>query len=438
MSKRTFLQITLALLLCFNLGGLAQQPATAPKAAKSKPITREEVEKLTTEVLTKTSEVRGLKLLHPVKSGVKSRTEIEQMILKNLAEETTPEELDAEFKTLVAFGLVPANFQYKDFMVKLYTEQVAGFYDPKTKELNLADWNSLEMQQPVMAHELTHALQDQHFDLRRFEKWPKGDGDREMAIHSLIEGDATALMIDYLMKPMGTSVTKIPLIALQKMNEQMNSPDMPAFNSAPNVIKESLIFPYSQGLIFAYEVMKAQGWEGVSNAYKDLPQSTEQILHPAKYLANEQPVKVALPDVATTLGHGWKRIKADVNGEFGYYLILAEHLDKVIARKASEGWGGDQYALYENAAKTQRTLVHLSRWDAAQDAAKFFEAYAARTAKRFPKATANKTPQQIVYAMPTGEILLELRGDAVLAIEGAAIGTAKKLAVKLWDSKTGN
>lgn len=441
MSKLSAWKFTwkLTLLATLLLSGLlvAQQsrPATAPKAEKSKPMTSAEVEKLTTEVIQQVSEVRGLKLLKPVKSGAKSRAEIEQMVIKNFEEESTPEELDANFKTLLAFGLVRKDFKYREFLVKLLTEQIAGFYDPKKKEFHLSDWNPLELQKPVMAHELTHALQDQHFDLQRFDKWPKGDGDREMAIHALIEGDATALMIDYLMKPLGQSVTKIPKQMLEQMNSETGGPNMDVINAAPNAIREGLIFPYLSGLGFAYDLLKAQGWEGVSKAYTNLPQSTEQILHPEKYLANELPKKIALTDVTDTLGKGWKRLFFDVNGEFGNYLLLAEFLDKTVARKAAEGWGGDQYAIYENATKTRVVAVHLSRWDTTSDAAKFFEAYAARTAKRWPRAKLNKAANQFVYVTPTSETCLELRGDAIVAVEGATVGSAKKLAAKLWTSQ---
>lgn len=440
MSKLSAWKFTLVATLMLSGLLVAQQsrPATAPKAEKNNPITSEQVVKLADEVIKQVSEIRGLKLLTPVKSGAKSRAEIEQMVIKNFEEEYTLAELDAEFKTLVAFGLVPKDFKYREFLIKLLTEQIAGFYDPKKKEFHLANWNPLELQKPVMAHELTHALQDQHFDLQRFDKWPDGDGDRELAIHALIEGDATALMIEYLMKPLGQNLMKIPKSLLEQMNSETNAPGMEVINAAPNAIRESLTFPYGSGLGFAYDLLKVQGWEGISKAYKNLPQSTEQILHPAKYLTNELPLKIELVDVAEVLGKSWKRINFDVNGEFGYYLLLAQYLDKTIARKAAEGWGGDQFAVYENATKTQTTAVHLSRWDTANDAAKFFEAYVARTAKRWPKATANKSAQSIVYATPLGETRLELRGDAVLAIEGAAVGSAKKLAAKLWESKGGH
>lgn len=412
----------------------APRPATAPKADKPT-ITAAEVETMTAEVLKQVSEIRGLKLLQSVKSGAKSRAEIEQMVVKNFNEESTPEELDADYKMLLAFGLVPKGFKMREFLIKLLTEQIAGFYDPKKKEFNLADWNPLELQKTVMAHELTHALQDQHFDLLRFDKWPKGDSDREAAIHALIEGDATALMIDYLMKPMGQSVTKLPKIVLDQMNSQTNAPGMEVINSAPNAIRESLIFPYSYGLSFAYQLLKDKGWEGVSKAYTDLPQSCEQILHYEKYAARELPVKVELADVTNTLGKGWKRIKFDVNGEFGYYLTLVEYITKDVARKAAEGWGGDQFALYENATKTQTTLVHLSAWDTESDAEEFFQAYATRTAKRYPQVNPNSQAKQFVYATPDGTTMIELRGKQVLVLEGAAAASVKALAARCWESK---
>jgi hypothetical protein len=128
----------------------------------------------TDAVLKETSDLRELSILKDVKSGAQSRAEIERMIIKNLDEESSPAEIHATEVVLKAFGLAPADFEYRPFLIRLLTEQVAGYYDPKVQQFYLADWIELEGQKPVMAHELTHALQDQHFNLRRFEKWPKG------------------------------------------------------------------------------------------------------------------------------------------------------------------------------------------------------------------------------------------------------------------------
>ncbi|HEY6122697.1 MAG TPA: hypothetical protein VIV66_22275, partial [Pyrinomonadaceae bacterium] len=117
----------------------------------------------TIAVLKETSEIRELSILHPVKSGAQSRTEIEHMVVRNLEEQTTPAEMHGTEVLLKKLGLVPADFQYRPFIINLLTEQVAGYYDPKAQQFYLADWIELEGQKPVMAHELTHALQDQHF-----------------------------------------------------------------------------------------------------------------------------------------------------------------------------------------------------------------------------------------------------------------------------------
>ena len=387
------------------------------------------------QIIAEIGALRGLKPLQPIKSGAKSRKEIEAMVIQNFNEEMTPEEFDADKKMLVAFGLIPKDFQYREFMVKLLTEQIAGFYDPKKKELNLADWNSLDLQKPVMAHELTHALQDQYFDLRRFEKTPKGEGDYEMAIHVLIEGDATALMLEYMIKPMGLTLSKLPMAAVTQVNQQMNSSGMEQLEKAPKVIRESLLFPYGQGLNFAYELVKARGWEGVSKAFKELPQSTEQVLHFEKYEKQETPIKVQLADALPVLGAGWKRISLDVNGEFGYRVILSEFLSRSEADQAAAGWGGDQYAVYENNGAV--VLAHLSVWDTVKDTDEFFKSYAARTATRYKNAKEVKVGSGVQYTTTDGETLIEKNDQVVLIIEGAAANNLRPLATKLWTSKIG-
>lgn len=410
----------------------------APSVKSKAVITSAEVSVLAEKIIAEVGVLRGLKPLQPIKSGAKSRQQIEAMVIENFNEEETPEEFEADTKTLIAFGLIPKGFQYREFMVKLLTEQIAGFYDPKKKELNLADWNSLDLQKPVMAHELTHALQDQHFNLRRFEKMPKGEGDQAMAIHALIEGDATALMLEYMIKPMGMTLSKLPAQAVMQVNQQMNSSGMEQLEKAPNVIRESLLFPYGQGLNFAYELVKARGWEGLSKAFTDLPQSTEQVLHFEKYVKQEAPIKVQLADALPILGAGWRRISLDVNGEFGYRVILSEFLSRSEADQAAEGWGGDQYAVYENKNKGQVVLVHLCVWDTVKEAEEFFKSYSVRTSKRYQSPEADKQETSIQYSTIDGETLIEKKDKAVLIIEGAAASNLRALATQLWTSKIGD
>src|SRR5262252_5548769 len=199
--------IGLAIVLSL-FAGAAPKPFQAPALAKP----GEAALVATGEVLGVVSRLRHLSVLHPVKSGMKTHDEIEQSVIRDLDESTTPAEFEASSKTLLKLGLIPKGFQLRDYVVKLLREQVAGFYDPKTKEFYLAAWLPISEQKRVMAHELVHALQDQHFNLRRFDKWPKGDSDAEMAAHALIEGDATVLMYQYDIDEQGLkiSVSRLP------------------------------------------------------------------------------------------------------------------------------------------------------------------------------------------------------------------------------------
>jgi hypothetical protein len=422
--------IAVSLILAATLVGtpraasMPQATGTATSAPRNAAIVA-----ATVTILKETSEIRELPILRPVKSGAQSRTEIERMIVRNLDEQATPAEMHATELALKKLGLAPAEFQYRSFVVKLLTEQVAGYYDPKAQQFYLADWIELEGQKPVMAHELTHALQDQHFNLRRFEKWPKGDSDAELAAHALIEGDATLAMTLYM--------AKNPLVALAFIRSLGGSNlASDQFKQAPRAIRESLVFPYEQGSDWATRIYKRGGWKAVSQAFEKLPLSSEHILHPEKYFEYEVPVKVTLPDLRSLLGSGWKRIDYDVNGEWSLYLILDQFLNASSeSRRAAAGWAGDRYALYEGSKPGEVLIAQLTAWDTAADAREFFDAYAKRTWRRYPKAepadlerAEDKNADNAAGPSPTterhewytseGRVVVELEGARVLIIEG--------------------
>ncbi|MDQ6653764.1 MAG: hypothetical protein M3Y84_13610 [Acidobacteriota bacterium] len=401
----------------------------------------------TSAVLKETSEIRELPILRPVKSGAQSRVEIERMLVKNLDEQMTAAEMHATQLSLRKFGLVSSDFQYRPFVIKLLTEQVAGYYDPRAREFHLADWLDLEGQKPVMAHELTHALQDQHFNLRRFEKWPHGDSDAELAAHALIEGDATLAMTIYM--------AKNPLVALAFTRSLASSgTSSEQFNQAPRALRESLIFPYLQGLEWTSQLYKRGGWDMVSKAFTRLPQSSEQILHPEKYFNYEHPIKVVLPDFTNLLNANgssavsthrslpvahrplptiaWHRVDSDVNGEWSYYLILDQFLNSPAeSKRAAAGWAGDRFALYEGSKPGQVFIAQASVWDTANDAREFFDAYVKRTERRYADAKPVELPladSDDLRAWQTSEggVVIELRGLRVLIVEGVPEGVASK------------
>lgn len=372
----------------------------------------------TQAILKETSVLRELPILRPVKSGAQSRTDIERMVIRNLEEQTTPAEMHASERFLHKMGLVPPGFRYRPFVIALLTEQVAGYYDPKAQQFFLADWIELEGQKPVMAHELTHALQDQHFNLRRFEKWPAGDSDAQLAAHALIEGDASLAMTIYM--------ARNPLVGLAFMRS-LGSSNTPSqhFKQAPRALRETLVFPYEKGTEWATNLYKRGGWKLISEAFNKLPLSTEQILHPEKYFANEEPIKVSLPDLGGLLGTGWKRIDYDVNGEWGLYLILDEFLKAPAeSRRAAAGWGGDRYALYEGPQPGDVLLLQMTVWDTEHDAREFFDTYQKRVLARYrdaEKLTLDLGEQQLKlegWQTSEGAVIVELRGDRVLIAEG--------------------
>ncbi len=382
-------------------------------------------------VLKETSAIRELAILQPVKSGAQSRAEIERMVIRNLDEQTTPAQMRATELTLKKLGMVPPDFAYRSFLIKLLTEQVAGYYDPRQQHFFIADWIDLEGQRPVMAHELTHALQDQHFNLRRFEHWPRGESDAELAAHALIEGDATLAMKVYM--------AKNPLIAFAFIRAfgptAMSSKE---YEQAPRSLRESLVFPYEQGLEWATAVFRKGGWPAVSQAFAELPQSSEQILHPEKYFAKEAPVKVTLPDLRAELGSGWKRIDYDVNGEWAYYLILDQFLNvKAESQRAAAGWGGDRYEVYQGANPDQVLIAQLSVWDTEHDASEFFDAYIKRTGIRYAAAKAitqgPTSDSRRQWTTAEGGVLIELTGKRVLIVEGIPnTADSQRLVKSLW------
>jgi hypothetical protein len=222
-------------------------------------------------------------------------------------------------------------------------------------------------------------------------------------------------------------------------------------NKAPRAVRESLLFPYQEGLNWTRELYRLGGWKEVSEAFTTLPQSTEQILHPAKYLAREAPVKLVLPDLTARLNskrsevrdqrsegrsqrsevrdqrsETWKRISSDVNGEFGLYLILDQFLKSPAeSRSAAAGWGGDRFDLYEN-AQGQATYVSVSAWDSENDAREFFDAYVKREQLQYPNAERTNAAAIVRFGTDDGEVLVALKGLKVFTI-----GTPQTLKAEL-------
>jgi hypothetical protein len=312
------------------------------------------------------SEMRGLAATKPVPGVKLERDALVARVKDKALREYPPEALRREGLLLQIVGFAPPTFDYLGEMMKLLEAQLEGFYEPKNGTMYLAADLRGPQAQATLAHELVHALQDQRWDLKKRSDYKPGRGDEAMALACLAEGDATSLMLDFLMKP-DKSALDIPDDALRElMASGMNMGDI---QSVPHILRSTLIAPYIEGLGFVHTLRRKGGWPAVNAAWDRAPTTTEQILHVEKWESNEAPLTVPAP-TAATLGEGWKDDDEDTFGELGFALSFAEWIDVEEARKAAAGWGGDRTTVFSRGDELAYA-VH-ARYDAASPKADAF------------------------------------------------------------------
>lgn len=326
--------------------------------------------------------LRDLPLRRPVDFEVSDRATIREYARESLEREMGPDLWAAYEALLVHTGLVPDSVALHDLVLSLYTEQIAGYYDPARKTFYLADWLPRLLQRAVVAHEAAHALQDQHFDLERWlaEVSPTEDG--ALARAAITEGDAMAAMLAYLLAPSGATLEDLPGVGeMLRQNAGATGAAFPTFDRAPKALQRLLLFPYVEGADFVLAALRRGGWDAVDRLYRDPPGSTEQILHPERYWETRDPPR---PLDAPTAEPGDSLLVSGSWGEFGVALVLeAASEDSTAARAAARGWGGDRFGLWR---ATDGALVYRwsLAWDSPAAAGRFATAYAQGVATRFP------------------------------------------------------
>jgi hypothetical protein len=386
------------------------------------------------EIVRQVSALRGLRPKGTLSRGVLTREQIGQKLRERIAEEYTTDEVHAEARVLKRLGLLPADLDYAKVIVDVLMEQVAGFYDPFAARLYIADWLPLEMQRPALAHEIEHALQDQYFNLKRFAEPIKDDGDRQLAHSALVEGDGTAVMLEFQAQAMHLPAEQLPDLVMQigKQMLQGSFGSTPLFDQAPRFIKETLIFPYIGGLSFVESFRKNSPWKRVDELFREPPDSTEQVMHPEKYLAHEAPQKVTATPLAALAP--WKEIRQDVLGELEWSVLLSSKVPREVADKAAAGWGGDRLVAYANAqsANGAVAVIDYSVWDTDEDAKEAEVAIRTLMAKLAGRAEApNGQPAAFVDA-DGDEWTVERRDRRVLCFFGAPKGKSAKVAAEVW------
>jgi hypothetical protein len=370
-----FLWIGFVLSLALVLVGCGEKDVSIPSepTVEDAPATEESILETIQVIEERVSELRGLETLKPVTKAFLTTDELRQRIIADLSDYTEKDARD-DVLLYVAFGLVERDVDLYNLLVDLQTEQVAGFYDPDTEEIYVVEGSQGlgAMEQSVLSHEYTHALQDQHFDLEALgftdeEEEKEEDGEQNFATRCLVEGDAVLLQQQYLFN-------HFEVEDLQEMLEQIEEVDSSVLDSAPVIVQQSLLFPYEAGLTFVTSLYAEGGWSAVDAAYANPPVSTEQILHPGRY-PDDVPQIVTLPPLTDTLGAGWRLVDEDVLGEFGLDLYLDVYVSPSASEVAAEGWGGDRYAVYWRDDESAFVLALRLAWDTSADAAEFRDAF---------------------------------------------------------------
>lgn len=405
-------------LLVFSFGGPrlaaaqneSQKPSAAPQASVA------EFTAAADAVLKQMTEITGLEQKSPVKKSLRSREEIRAYVIREMDDEKNPAERYAEKRSAEAFGLIPKNFDLDALMVDLLTEQIAGLYDPKAGEFYIADWIPLEDQRMVMAHELTHALQDQHFKIADWVKAARPDDDAELAREAFLEGSAMAAMLDYELRQRGLTLNDLPEIDPALLVGDLNS--SPALKKAPPFLKDALLFPYLGGMTFSNSILKAGGWSAVSQIFSKPPVSTQQILHPALYKSGKIPARVSIPS-AMLMGNEWSLLDENVMGEFGWKEVFMQFLDEPRAIPLAEGWEGDRYLLFERKSDKKLILITRLKLATAENAARFFGQYSEALEKKHEQRTnLFRRASFFSFDTPEGGVFLRCLETECVTLEG--------------------
>jgi hypothetical protein len=460
--------------------GNAQAQTQTPKKDKAATqITPEQAKQLFSlvdELIKFSSEETGLPVKSEVKRQLTSRTTVESYLKQKFEEDESAKRMQEGEIVLKKFGLLDRDFALKQFLLELLKEQIEAYYDAKTKTVYMLDWVGIEEQKPVLAHELTHALQDQHSNL---EKWNdqtpskvslnfNEDTDHlardemDTAREAVAEGQATAVMMDYMLKPMGKSLIKDPEV-LDVLKQQMTgSENSPVLARAPLLLSESLLFPYREGLSFEQDVWMDQGREAAfAGALDRPPTSSWEIINPREYERKHLPAVPLLPNIHPLVDTLYKPYDIGQIGQLDLHILARLFGGDAAAGRLTPAWdGGVYWAGQRLDAKTPEELAstksialfYLSAWKNPASAQAFAQLYADELGRKYsglkPMLTAdNSTPaglttgppeprsQEQVYQTSEGPVVITIRGKLVFVAESFPLEVARKLTTTILDAQ---
>jgi hypothetical protein len=368
--------------------GTAAPPATASPGTSQASATE-----IYARIRTQVEAIRGLQPSADVDPVTIDETQLRTNLEAEFDKENTAEALRFSDDALITLGLLPPGSSLRKLTLDFQAGQVAGYYSPDRKELYVVSRSGSlgPAEEVTYAHEFTHQLQDQTFDLSKLGLDSANQSDRALAQLALVEGDAVSVQSSW------TTANLTPEELGQLLTASLDPEAIAALRNAPPYLRDTALFPYQDGLVFVSGRINAGGYSALDAAYRDLPESTEQILHPEKYAAGEAPVAVEIPSgLAAQMGADWKAAGEDTLGEFILQLWLTGNgVTAAAAREAAAGWAGDRLELLRG-PNGATTVYLVTQWDGLVDAAEFSAAAKAAAAKlgaenqvvfdrRFPK-----------------------------------------------------
>jgi hypothetical protein len=372
------------------------------------------------EVTQKLSEITGLAVKRPVPYAMIDRKELKEFLEQRIREEVKPEDIRIEETLLKKFGLAPVDFDLKKTTIELYTEQAAAFYDFQRKKLFILESADRALQEAALTHELAHALADQHFRLRKFLDRAGKNDDGALARMAVMEGQASWLMAELMVRGMGQSLENSPeMVEIMSRMIGAAGGESSVYDSAPLYIRESLIFPYTAGMKFQQAVIQRMGKKGFLEVFRRPPASTQQVLHPVKYFEGTAAERVELPDLWTRREY---RTLAEGNvGEFDYAVLIRQYVDEEATRRIAPGWRGASYRLLEHKRDKRTVLAQASRWETAETAQRFLEAYREALKGKWNRMeVTGESAERIAGRGDDGFFLLRRDGPHVYSLEGLA------------------
>jgi len=333
-------------------------PSIAPTAAAS-----QDLAAVYAEINRQVQGIRGLDELEPIVPKIVSSDELAKVLRSSLERDYPPAKLAADEALYKGLGLLPADAKLGDVFLDLLETGVAGLYDPITKGLYVLskEGGVGPVERFFYSHEYDHALQDQHYDLEAIQKGLEDQSDRLLAHQALVEGDAYVTMTYWMQQN----------LTAPEVGEVMgatNDPEVLAqLQRVPPIVQNQITFSAVLGTLFVAAQQQQGGWDAIDKAFADLPESSEQVLHPDKWSSREAPIAVKLPaNLATKMGTGWTTALEDTWGEQQLQIWLGGMNEA----NAAQGWGGDRVTLLQGAAGAWAIAWHTV-WDTPADAVEF-------------------------------------------------------------------